>query len=936
MVKDNEGIVMTENKVTRANPWILSLLAFLARSVGLILLTQLVVSAQEPPMPSVPFTKFVLDNGLTLIVHEDHKAPVVAVNVWYHVGSKNEQPGKTGFAHLFEHLMFNGSEHFNDDYFKPFDRVGATGMNGTTNADRTNYFQVVPTSAVDMALWMESDRMGHLLGAVDQGKLDEQRGVVQNEKRQGENQPYGVTRQLITENTYPPGHPYSWSTIGSMEDLDAASLTDVQEWFQTYYGAANAVLILAGDITPEVARTKVERYFGHIPAGPPIERDTEWVAKRVGTHRARVHDRVPQSRVYMVWNIPSWKTRDAKHLDLISDLFAAGKTSRLYTRLVYDGQIATDARSYVNLREIGGLFYFDATVAPGGDPHLVESALQEELDRFLADGLTAEELQRLKTNYRSNFVRSIERVGGFGGKSDLLAQGEIYGDGPGHYLQHLEWVDSASSEDLQSTAQRWLSDGVYILTVLPYDEGETTTASVDRSTGVPTVGTPPTAEFPKIQTATLSNGLAVRLAPRSATPMVTLNLQVDAGYAADPQDSPGTANLALDMLDEGTPSFDSLQISEELENLGARLSTSSNLDMSSVTLSALTENFTAALDIYADVIKNPTFPDVEFTRLQNQQLARIRREKSNPNQTALRVFPKLVYGPDHAYGAPLTGSGTEEAVSNLSRADLERFHERWIRPNNATLIVVGDITMDDLQVQLERVFSDWTAATVPAKNIDAVDHQQTSDIYLIDRPGAQQSLILVGHIAPPKDYDSELAIQAMNTILGGSFSSRMNMNLREDKHWSYGARTQLIDARGPRSFLVNAPVQTDKTKESMQEIYKELTGIRSDQPITSDELGKAKDLRTLTLPGRWETNSAIMQDLVQMLRFDLPADYYEDYVTRVRSLDVADVVSAAQTVIEPQRLIWVVVGDRAVIESGLHELALGDVHHLDVDGNLIQ
>ena len=340
MVKDNEGIVMTENKVTRANPWILSLLAFLARSVGLILLTQLVVSAQEPTMPSVPFTKFVLDNGLTLIVHEDHKAPVVAVNVWYHVGSKNEQPGKTGFAHLFEHLMFNGSEHFNDDYFKPFDRVGATGMNGTTNADRTNYFQVVPTSAVDMALWMESDRMGHLLGAVDQGKLDEQRGVVQNEKRQGENQPYGVTRQLITENTYPPGHPYSWSTIGSMEDLDAASLTDVQEWFQTYYGAANAVLILAGDITPEVARTKVERYFGHIPAGPPIERDTEWVAKRVGTHRARVHDRVPQSRVYMVWNIPSWKTRDAKHLDLFSDLFAAGKTSRLYKRLGYAGQSA--------------------------------------------------------------------------------------------------------------------------------------------------------------------------------------------------------------------------------------------------------------------------------------------------------------------------------------------------------------------------------------------------------------------------------------------------------------------------------------------------------------------------------------------------------------------------------------------------------------------
>jgi len=927
---------MTGPKVARTNTLTLSALALVAKSATFMLLVQLTVSAQEASMPPVPFTKFVLNNGLTLIVHEDHKAPVVAVNVWYHVGSKNEQPGKTGFAHLFEHLMFNGSEHFDDDYFKPFDRVGATGMNGTTNADRTNYFQVVPTSAIDMALWMESDRMGHLLGAVDQGKLDEQRGVVQNEKRQGENQPYGVTRQLITENTYPPGHPYSWTTIGSMADLDAASLTDVQDWFKTYYGAANAVLILAGDITPEVARSKVERYFGHIPSGPPIKRDTEWIAKRAGTHRGQVHDRVPQSRVYMVWNIPGWKTRDAKYLDLVSDLFAAGKTSRLYKRLVYDSQIATDARSYVSLREIGGLFYLDAIVSPGVEARLVESALREEVQRLLADGLTSQELQRLKTNYTSNFVRSIERVGGFGGKSDLLAQGEIYGDGPGHYLRHLEWVETASSEDLRSTAQRWLSDGVYILTVLPYDEGETTTASIDRSTGAPTVGPPPTAVFPEIQTATLSNGLAVRLAQRSAIPMVTLNLQIDAGYAADPNSSPGTANLTLNMLDEGTHTLNSVEISEKLENLGARLNTGSNLDMSSVTLSVLTEHFAAALDIFAEVIKNPAFPEAEFIRLQNQQLARIRREKSNPNQTASRVFPKLVYGPGHAYGAPLTGSGTEEAVSGLSRADLATFHERWIRPNNATVIVVGDIVMDDLRVQLERAFSDWAAAEVPTKNIDAVEHRETSDIYLIDRPGAQQSLILVGHVAPPKNYDSEIALQAMNTVLGGSFSSRMNMNLREDKHWSYGARTQLIDARGPRLFFVNAPVQTDKTKESMQEIYRELVGMRSDRPITPDELGKAKDLRTLTLPGRWETNSAVMQDLVQMLRFDLPADFYDDYVRRVRSLDVTDVVSTAQTVIQTQRLIWVIVGDRAVIENGIRELALGEVHYLDVGGNRVQ
>ena len=899
-------------------------------------LAQVGPSAQDTSDTEIPFTRFVLDNGLTVIVHEDHKAPIVAVNVWYHVGSKNERPGKTGFAHLFEHLMFNGSENFNDDYFKPFDRVGATGMNGTTNADRTNYFQVVPTSALDMALWMESDRMGHLLGAVDQAKLDEQRGVVQNEKRQGENQPYGVTRQLITENTYPVGHPYSWSTIGSMEDLDAASLDDVREWFRTYYGAANAVIVLAGDIDPETARRKVDTYFGDISSGPPIERDTEWIAKRTGIQRAQVHDRVPQARVYMVWNIPSWRTQEAKHLDLVSDLFAVGKTSRLFKRLVYDDQIATDARAYVNLREIGGLFYLDATVRPGADAAAVEAALTEELERFLQNGVTEGELRRIQTNYRANFVRSAERVGGFGGKSDILAQGEVYGAGPDHYLRQLEWVDAATGDDLRDAARRWLSDGAYVLTVLPYADGRTSTTVIDRSTGVPEVGGAPTVSFPPVQRTTLSNGLDVLLAERRSIPMVSLNLQLDAGYAADQFGTPGAASLAMEMLDEGTATRGSLQISEELQRFGARLGTGSNLDMSSVTLSVLTEHLDSALEVYADVIRNPSFPDNEFQRLKSQQLARIRREKSNPTQMALRVFPLLLYGEGHAYGVPLTGSGTEAGVTGLTRQDLTAFHTTWVRPNNGTLIVVGNVSLADLTPRLERVFADWSPADVPTKNIDTVAHQDTSAVYLIDRPGSQQSLIMVGHVAPPKSNPSEIAIEMMNTVLGGSFSSRVNMNLREDKHWSYGARSQLIDARGPRPFLVNAPVQTDKTKESMQEIFSELSSIRADRPVTSDELGKAKDLRTLTLPGRWETNRAVSGDLVSMVRYGLESDHYETYAQKVRALDISEVAAVARDVIQPDRLVWVVVGDRAVVENGIRELALGDLRLIDADGNRLQ
>ena len=881
----------------------------------------------------IPYTTHVLDNGLTLIIHEDHKSPMVAVNVWYHVGSKNERPGKTGFAHLFEHLMFNGSEHYDDDYFKPFDRVGATGMNGTTNADRTNYFEVVPSTAVDMALWMESDRMGHLLGAIDEEKLTEQRGVVQNEKRQGENRPYGVTRQLITENTYPVGHPYSWTTIGSMEDLDAASLEDVREWFRTYYGAANAVVVLAGDIDPETAKRKVETYFGDIPAGPPIARDSEWIAKRSGTHRGEVYDRVPQARTYMVWNVPSWRSEDAKYLDLVSDVLAVGKTSRLYKRLVYDDQIATSASAYVSLREIGGQFSLDATVQPGQEVAVVEAALTEELERFLRDGPTPTELARVKTNYRANAIRQLERVGGFGGKSDALAQGQIYAGRPDFYKQQLEWVDGATTDDLRDAARRWLSDGVYILTVLPYDEGATTPSTVDRSTGVPEVGNPPTARFPNVETATLPNGLTVRLAERSAVPVVSFNLQIDAGYAADQFGAPGTASLAMAMLDEGTTSRDALQISDELMELGARVGTGSNLDMSSVTLSTLAENLDGALELYADIILNPSFPETEFARLKTQQLARIQREKANPTQMALRVFPLILYGDDHAYGIPLTGSGTEAAVAGLTRQDLSNFHSTWGRPNNATLVVVGDISMAELTPKLERVFASWEPADVPTKSIGTVPARTGSDVYLIDRPGSQQSVIFAGHLAPPRSNPNEMAIEAVNTVLGGSFSSRINMNLREDKHWSYGARTQVIDARGQRPFIVNAPVQTDKTKESMQEILAELTGIRESRPVTSDELAKAKDLRTLTLPGRWETNGAVSQDIVSMVRYDLPDDYYDTYAATVRALDISSVSEMAQALIRPNGMVWVVVGDRAVIEDGIADLGLGEIHHVDADGN---
>src|SRR2546427_7031320 len=629
--------------------------------------------AAEPAAITIPYQRFALKNGLTLLVHEDHKAPIVAVNIWYHVGSKNEKPGRTGFAHLFEHLMFNGSEHFNDDYFQPFERIGATDQNGTTNNDRTNYFENIPTSALDVALWMESAPMGHLLGVIDTAKVNEQRGVVQNEKRQGENQPYGKVNLLMAEGAYPAGHPYSWTVIGSMEDLNAASVEDVKQWFRTYYGPNNAVIVLAGDITPVTARQKVEQYFGDIPATPPIAKQDVWIAKRTGSHREIMQDRVPQARIYKQWNIPQFGSADGDYLDLVTDVLAAGKTSRLYKRLVYDEQIATDVVAYVDLREIGGQLVIRATAKPGGDLARVERAIDEELGRFIRTGPTPGELRRVKTQARANFIRGVERIGGFGGKSDVLAINEVYAGNADNYLVTEQRVAAATAADLRGAAARWLSDGDYALEVHPYPELVASASDVDRSK-LPDAGTPPDARFPALERATLPNGLKIVLAQRHSIPQVNLALLVDAGYAADQFGAPGTASLALDMLDEGTTKRTALQISDTLAQLGAQLFTSSQLDISRVGLSTLKDNLDPALDIFAEVILHPSFPQADFQRQQRQRLARLQRGKSQPGSMALRVFPRLLYGAGHAYGNPLTGSGTGQSESPVSRGVPARFH----------------------------------------------------------------------------------------------------------------------------------------------------------------------------------------------------------------------------------------------------------------------
>jgi predicted Zn-dependent peptidase len=888
----------------------------------------------NPDQIDIPYTKYILDNGLTLIVHEDHKAPIVAVNIWYHVGSKNEKPGRTGFAHIFEHLMFNGSENFNTDYFKALESIGATDLNGTTDNDRTNYFQNVPVFALDQVLFLESDRMGHLAGAIDQARLDEQRGVVQNEKRENENQPYGREEEILTQASYPKGHPYSWTTIGSMEDLTAASLDDVKEWFKTYYGPSNAVLSIAGDIKPEDVLAKVKKYFGDIPPGPSLVKPVLNISKRQEETRGYYEDRVPEAKITMEWNVPQWGTREAVMLDLATSILSSGKNSRLYKKLQYEDQTASDTYAYIDQREISGNVVVGATVKQGNSAEDVEATIDAILKGFLDMGPTQSELDRIKSEYFSGFLKGIERIGGFGGKSDILATNQIYGGSPDYYKKVLKYVSEASVEEIQKVCQEYLGSGKYVLVCKPFPTLSASATGVDRKK-LPDLGTPVPSTFPALQKATLGNGMNVILVQRKGVPSVVGNLVVNGGFATDVLSKPGMASLAMDLLDEGTKTLTSLEISEKLQLLGASLSTRASLDVSTVSFSTLTQTFDPTLDIFADVLLNPAFSQKEFGRLKKEHLDNILQEKSDPFGIVRRVLPKILYGSGHPYSNPLRGSGYQNTVEAISLEEIRNFYNTWFKPNNSTLIIVGDVEMETLIPALESKLAGWKKGDVPKISMAQVKGSTGGKIYLIDRPESSQSIVLAGYLIGPYGQVFQPALTALNNIFGEDFISRLNLNLREDKHWTYGAGSAVMEAKGQRSFLAYGSVQIDKTKESIQEIQKELTAITSDRPVTADEFSRVQKNMILQLPGMWETNRSVSGSMVEKVMFGLADDYFKTYDAKIRNLTCDELQKLTKVVILPDQVKYFVVGDKSKIIDSLKETGY-EIIELDTDGNLIK
>ena len=916
---------------------------------------------------SIPHESFTLPNGLRVIVHEDRKAPVVAVSVWYRVGSKHEPKGKTGFAHLFEHLMFNGSENAPNDFFEPLQQVGATDYNGTTWLDRTNYFQTVPTGALDLTLFLESDRMGHLLGAVTQQKLDNQRGVVQNEKRQGDNQPFGLLWYDIQENLFPKGHPYHHSTIGSMADLDAASMDDVRKWFTDNYGPNNAVLVLAGDIDVATARERVTKWFGAIPRGPDIPVVNGGVPTLPAPLAKVVRDQIPTTRIHRLWTYGGLNETDTVDMQLAASVLGGLSSSRLDNKLVREEAIAVGVAAFTVPFEDASIFMVQADVKPGVDPALVARRLDEEIAAYIASGPTQDELQRASASYLGGAIAGLESVGGFSGKAVALAEGALYSGNPAHYRVELERLAAATPDSVKAAMGKWLSRPVFALT---YEPGERTAggearggaavpaavvnpsvvntkavsaapayyqnpadpapaaatsprAGPDRSS-FPAVGELKALDFPAVERAKLRNGMEVVFARRAAVPTVNIAVSFDAGYAADPKDALGTQSLMLSLMAEGTTSLNSTALAEARERLGAQITGTAGSDETVFSLFALKPNLAASIDLLADYVRNPAFDAKELERIRVQQLTRLTAEVNDPSALASRTITPLLFGKAHPYGIPPSGLGDAAAVKAATRDTLVNFHTAWLRPDNARIFVVGDTSLKEVVKLLDRSFGKWQAPATPkpVKDFSAAIPVPQPRIVLVDRPKAPQSVIIAGKVLDAKGTDSLEVLRAANEVFGGAFLSRFNMNLRETKGWSYGAFTQISNNRDRISFVVRAPVQADRTGDSIRELQKDLTAFLTDTGVTAAELTRTVNGNVRELPGSFETSGDVLRGLQSNARFGRPDDYHEKLPDTYRKMTVGDLDAAARAALTADKLVYVIVGDAASVKPQLDALGL--------------
>ena len=880
-------------------------------------------------MVTISFEKHTLSNGLDVILHEDHNIPVVAVNVWYHVGSKDEEIGRTGFAHLFEHVMFEGSKHHNSSHFEPLQKAGAN-LNGSTTPDRTNYWEDVPTNYLDLALWLESDRMGFLLDALDQQRFDVQRDVVKNERRQTyENRPYGMAHWHLQEALYPLPHPYHWMTIGSQEDLDAAELDDIKDFFKRFYSPTNASLAIAGDINMGETLEMVNHYFGDLPPGETVPRKGRHDSGLKGRIELEMRDKVTLPRTYIAWPTPPEGDVDDAPLEIYQAIMSDGLTSRLHKSLVYEKQIAQSANMRYHSSEIAGQCVLSVTAAEGHELAEVEAAADAEMARLLREPPTDEEMTRVKNRIEASHFRQLARIGGFGGRADQLNHFSVFSSNPDLINTSLDKYMAVTREDVMRVAETVLGENQVRLRVLPEPSLSPATVTIDR-TVMPTPKAEPVFNPPTPTRTKLSNGMGISVIEQRGLPIVAFGVLMDAGASRDPEQLPGLAGFTAQMLPEGTDSKTSQEIAQAFEFIGSRVSADGRREYTLLSAETLTKHWPTALELTADLVLNPSFPDHEIERVRREHLTELRRGKDEPNAVAEQLMAGLVFTSDSGYGHPL--SGTEKSIAALTRDDIVRQFKRDYTPANANLIVVGDVSIDEVAQRAEAIFGSWKGGGPSANEVAAIAPSNgTATIYLVDRPGASQSVIRAMHSTIPRLHPDYLGLTLMNYAFGGQFSARLNQNLRQDKGYSYGYQSHVQWFRGPSLMLAGGSVQTEVTKEAVFETLKEFNAVRGSRPISEEELDNAKQSVLRSFPANFERPGAIMGQVLQMVQFGLPDDYLQTVRSSVEAVTLDEVHRITQELVRPDQLKILVVGDRQQIEHGLRELDIPTVI-LDLDG----
>jgi len=905
----------------------------------------------------IPYSRYLLPNGLTLIIHEDHSDPIVHVDVMYHVGSDREQEGRSGFAHFFEHMMFQGSEHVgNSQHFKIVNEGGGT-LNGNTNTDRTDYFETIPTNQLEKALWLEADRMGFLLDSVTQLKFEVQRGTVKNERNQRyDNRPYGLVEEKTVAALFPEGHPYSWPTIGFIEDLNRVNVTDLKNFFLRWYGPNNAVLTIAGDIKPEQVIGLVEKYFGPIPRGKDVAPMTKRPAVLDKDRYISYEDRVRNPELDITWPAVCENDPDETALEALCSVLSGDKNSVFYQKFIKT-QIARNANVFPDPRELAGTVRIKVTAFPGKTLAQIDSMVKAALTEFEKQGAKDADLVKFKNSYESDLINSMTSVQG---KASQLSHDFTMLGNANYTRVSLERVKNLKKEDLMRVYQKYIKDkpAVY-LSIYPQgkpdlaDKPDNFTPPVRRTdlpesdeyknlvynkakddfnrNIQPSAGIPPMVAVPDFWKEKFPNGMKLIGVKNNEVPLVNITISLQAGHRQEDLDKAGIASLCARLLDESTLKHSAEEINDQLDMLGSTVTFSSSRDDISLNISSLTKNLGATLKIAEEMLGSPKFDNTEFETDKNQMLEAIASNSTQPNVIASNVYNKLLYGEKNILSVP--DIGTEASVKSISLEDVKKYYSDHYAPSIAEAVVVGDVEKADILAKLN-FLKEWKDKPITLKQNS---QEKASDgklkIYLVNKDKAPQSVVQMGELTGLKfDTDGEyFKASTMNFSLGGTFNSRINMDLREKKAFTYGAMSRFGSDKYDGEFTITAPVRANSTDSTLMDLVSILKEFK-ENGIHPEELDFTKKCMTLSEALKYETFRDKSRFLKRILDYNLDRDYVKKQTTVLNGLTKADLDQLAIKYLNLDRMLILVVGDKKNIYPGLSKLGY-EIVELDANGN---